>query len=216
MSADERRAYNEWLNSDPVGDAIAGDRTAAGHAWTRSSTASTSLMPRLARSTPVLTLAMAVPRGRCRPVAGCSDDVEVATPTTSAGSRPWSRLTIWPGPSTSPPARWRLGRHRRRRCAPGVGRRPGGGGRVRRDLTQPASRPRRRDALRHGPRAAAWCATGTAPSIDGAVPAVQELSALAAAADGTVFVADHDVCRSCRSAPTAGSGDCSPTRSPAR
>jgi hypothetical protein len=30
MSADERRAYNEWLNSDPVGDAIAGDRTAAG------------------------------------------------------------------------------------------------------------------------------------------------------------------------------------------
>jgi hypothetical protein len=30
MSADERRAYNEWLNSDPVGDAIAADRTAAG------------------------------------------------------------------------------------------------------------------------------------------------------------------------------------------
>ncbi|HET6664102.1 MAG TPA: hypothetical protein VFG94_07580, partial [Acidimicrobiales bacterium] len=30
MSADERGAYNEWLNSDPVGDAIAGDRTAAG------------------------------------------------------------------------------------------------------------------------------------------------------------------------------------------
>jgi hypothetical protein len=30
MSPDERRAYNEWLNSDPVGDAIAGDRTAAG------------------------------------------------------------------------------------------------------------------------------------------------------------------------------------------
>jgi hypothetical protein len=30
MSADERRAYNEWLNSDPVGDAISGDRTAAG------------------------------------------------------------------------------------------------------------------------------------------------------------------------------------------
>jgi hypothetical protein len=30
MSPDEQRAYNEWLNSDPVGDAIAGDRTAAG------------------------------------------------------------------------------------------------------------------------------------------------------------------------------------------
>ena len=30
MSADEQRAYNEWLNSDPVGDAISGDRTAAG------------------------------------------------------------------------------------------------------------------------------------------------------------------------------------------
>jgi hypothetical protein len=30
MSADERQAYNEWLNSDPVGDAISGDRTAAG------------------------------------------------------------------------------------------------------------------------------------------------------------------------------------------
>jgi hypothetical protein len=30
MSTDEQRAYNEWLNSDPVGDAIAADRTAAG------------------------------------------------------------------------------------------------------------------------------------------------------------------------------------------
>jgi hypothetical protein len=30
MSADEQRAYNEWLNSDAVGDAIAADRTAAG------------------------------------------------------------------------------------------------------------------------------------------------------------------------------------------
>jgi hypothetical protein len=30
MNADERRAYNEWLNSDPVGDAISGDRTVAG------------------------------------------------------------------------------------------------------------------------------------------------------------------------------------------
>lgn len=30
MSADEQRAYVAWLNSDPVGDAIAGDRTAAG------------------------------------------------------------------------------------------------------------------------------------------------------------------------------------------
>jgi hypothetical protein len=30
MSADEQRAYNAWLNSDAVGDAIAGDRTAAG------------------------------------------------------------------------------------------------------------------------------------------------------------------------------------------
>jgi hypothetical protein len=30
MSDDEQRAYNAWLNSDPVGDAIAGDRTAAG------------------------------------------------------------------------------------------------------------------------------------------------------------------------------------------
>ena len=30
MSSDERRAYNAWLNSDPVGDAIAGDRTVAG------------------------------------------------------------------------------------------------------------------------------------------------------------------------------------------
>jgi hypothetical protein len=30
MSADEQRAYNEWLNSDPVGDAISADRTAAG------------------------------------------------------------------------------------------------------------------------------------------------------------------------------------------
>ena len=30
MSAVEQRAYNEWLNSDPVGDAISGDRTAAG------------------------------------------------------------------------------------------------------------------------------------------------------------------------------------------
>jgi hypothetical protein len=30
MSTDEQRAYNDWLNSDPVGDAIAADRTAAG------------------------------------------------------------------------------------------------------------------------------------------------------------------------------------------
>jgi hypothetical protein len=30
MSTDEQRAYTEWLNSDPVGDAIAADRTAAG------------------------------------------------------------------------------------------------------------------------------------------------------------------------------------------
>jgi hypothetical protein len=30
MSTDEQRAYNEWLNSDAVGDAIAADRTAAG------------------------------------------------------------------------------------------------------------------------------------------------------------------------------------------
>jgi hypothetical protein len=30
MSTDEQRAYNEWLNSDLVGDAIAADRTAAG------------------------------------------------------------------------------------------------------------------------------------------------------------------------------------------
>ena len=30
MSTDEQRAYNEWLNSDPLGDAIAADRTAAG------------------------------------------------------------------------------------------------------------------------------------------------------------------------------------------
>ena len=30
MSADEQRAYNAWLNSDQVGDAIAGDRTVAG------------------------------------------------------------------------------------------------------------------------------------------------------------------------------------------
>lgn len=30
MNADERRAYQAWLNSDPVGDVIAGDRTAAG------------------------------------------------------------------------------------------------------------------------------------------------------------------------------------------
>ncbi|HEY8524316.1 MAG TPA: hypothetical protein VIL48_05090 [Acidimicrobiales bacterium] len=30
MSESERRAYNAWLNSDPVSDAIAGDRTAAG------------------------------------------------------------------------------------------------------------------------------------------------------------------------------------------
>lgn len=30
MSADERRAYTAWINSDQVGDAIAGERTAAG------------------------------------------------------------------------------------------------------------------------------------------------------------------------------------------
>ena len=30
MSSDEQRAYNAWLNSDQVGDAIAGDRTVAG------------------------------------------------------------------------------------------------------------------------------------------------------------------------------------------
>ena len=30
MSSDEQRAYNAWLNSDRVGDAIAGDRTVAG------------------------------------------------------------------------------------------------------------------------------------------------------------------------------------------
>jgi hypothetical protein len=30
MSAEERRAYASWLNSDQVGDAVAGDRTSAG------------------------------------------------------------------------------------------------------------------------------------------------------------------------------------------
>ena len=30
MSTEERRAYTAWLNSDQVGDAVAGDRTAAG------------------------------------------------------------------------------------------------------------------------------------------------------------------------------------------